>query len=265
MILRMLKANAPQLKSYGKGFSMPTEAETKAAEEAKLATEKAAAEAETKRLAELAKNKPVEKPSADGQGQGEADSGDAPAIPHGSKAMAAMHKGLSGLQQKCMKAAGSLEPDSAAKEHLDGLADALGGHVADLSEAHSKCYKDLPKLGESETKDMDGDDDSDEKSFAKFLADGVNSRLKLTGVMARMKSFADAKNLTAEQKSAIEAVTSRVSGLMTEAKSLAAGKTDKKSADSVTFSAAAIAKLTAVTKMFAELDQQIKDAVPAKK
>ena len=260
MILRMLKAHAPELKKYGKGFEMDEE-EKKAADAKKAAEQKAADDAAA--AATKPADKIADKPSTDGQGEQTADGEDAPAIPHGSKAMAAMHKALTGIMHKCMKAAGSLEPDSQAKDHLDGLADSLGGHVADLVSAHKKCYKDLPSLDETYKKDMDGDDDSDSKSFAKFLADGQNARLQLTGVMARLKSFVGDKNLNAEQKSAIEAAATRVTALVEQARKQG-GATEKKSAASGGFSTETVKALEGVTKMFGDLKQQIADAIPHK-
>lgn len=258
-LLRMLKSFAPPLRVYTKGFdAMPSEVQ-KTAAELEAETKAAQAAADAKAAKQMDDSITASAKASDGQGEKEEDGDNDQPIPQGSKALAGMHKALGSCERKCRKAASMIEHPE-CKEYLGGLADSLAGHVAEIKECHSKCYKGMAELGESADTEPDGD--ADDKSLTKFFADGDNARLQLTGLASRLKSLSSAANLNASQKSVVEAVSGRLEKLLAESREKAKSSKVSQDAASGPDYSEMLKVLGEVKESFGAVSKALSDAIP---
>jgi len=201
--------------------------------------------------------------------EAEAESTDSSETPLGAQRLGEFHSMLSSLEQQCRSAFGPVE-NVPVRDAVMQMCDALAGMCDEAGQLYASSYPDQPALKSMDEASADSTD-----TVAKLLAGSATNRLAVQGAMARVKSLLGAKNLTSQQKSALQIASSGLSRVVSQAERAskevqagqAAGSATGQSASETKSNselAEAVKAIHCVSKQFEEIGNLLKNAIPRK-
>ena len=277
-ILKSLLAVAPARKAIATGVNMSKTATTP---EAKAGDEPAGVETDTILKAAAGSETPAgggteQKTATPPEGEDADDEANPDEAPLGAQVLASAYAGISGLASSISAAVGPLE-HPAVKEFVGTLADGLSGLMSEVEGCYSKNYPDAPGIG------GDGEDE-DAAAMKGLLARGASARLRLKGLVFRLKHLAStATGLKQHDRDGIEGIADRIGSLIAEArdeahaaavrkaaadaanKSAAGASTDSPDSLAKVFTPETLKSLSAVAEQIRDGAMTIKASIPAGK
>lgn len=135
-------------------------------------------------------------------------------MPYGAQVVSAVHASLAGAVANIEQSMGPLE-NPEVKTSLSEIMGALQEQMTALEGLYAGTYPDQPALK------MDGTSEDPEGEMKSWLATGRLPQLQMSGVGARLKQVASAKNLTPGQRTMVRGVMDHLQRMQVAAKSSA--------------------------------------------